>query len=662
MMDERQPIDFELLELLAQESAGDNSSPKKDSHTLDDKEKEDKYRMLLEEARVAWDSFFDFRKRRKRNKDYLRGRQWNELTEDDDGNVISEEMRIKQQGKIPLKNNQIIQMFKGMVGNFRENEVKSIVMPRKKEDAPLGDMMSNALEHVLEINEGKEIDVNQFKEILLSGFAGWKIGYKWWFDRNQHDITIDPVHPYRFFCNADVMDFRLNDVNLLGEILDMTLDEVIETFAENREDVERIKKIYSGDYTGRAAYTTPLGEDRIEMLDFYNTYDQNKCRVIELWYQEGQHVTYIHDRATGEYFETDMDEEDIQVLNEIRMQEAAARGIQLNENQLMEWEEHFERIWKVAYVTPRGKILKEASSPYFHEGHPYTIMLYPLIDGEIWGFIEDIIDQQRYINRLIIQMDWMLGHSAKGLLMVPEDVVPNNMTPQEFADEWTKFNGVIFYKPKPHGGVPQQITSSSIPAGMQELLQIQMRLMQEISGVNNAFQGQKPATGTPASLYAQQVHQGGIMNKDYYEAFFNRRKQRDFKVVQMIQQFYDEPRHLNVSGTATRDAMTFYEPERARLASFDVTIGQATNTPLYRNLVDDYLTRFLDSGYIDFRTFLANTTLPFADALMKDIQSREEEMMAMGADPNAPQDPQAAAMMQQALARNPRGAGQQPTM
>ena len=57
----------------------------------------------------------------------------------------------------------------------------------------------------------------------------------------------------------------------------------------------------------------------------------------------------------------------------------------------------------------------------------------------------------RYINRLIIQLDFIISVSQR-VLMVPEDVVPDNMQPSEFAKE---VGGnpmeVIFYKgPRPH--------------------------------------------------------------------------------------------------------------------------------------------------------------------------------------------------------------------
>ena len=51
-------------------------------------------------------------------------------------------------------------------------------------------------------------------------------------------------------------------------------------------------------------------------------------------------------------------------------------------------------------------------------------------------------------------------HQQK-VLLIPEDVIPDGMTPDDFAKEWTRFNGIITYTPKPHGKMPEQISANS---------------------------------------------------------------------------------------------------------------------------------------------------------------------------------------------------------
>ena len=72
-------------------------------------------------------------------------------------------------------------------------------------------------------------------------------------------------------------------------------------------------------------------------------------------------------------------------------------------------------------MTPWGDILQEGKSPYWHEEHNYAFHAYPMVQGKVFNYIEDFIDQQRAINRTMTLIDFIRGASSKGLLIVAED-------------------------------------------------------------------------------------------------------------------------------------------------------------------------------------------------------------------------------------------------
>lgn len=73
----------------------------------------------------------------------------------------------------------------------------------------------------------------------------------------------------------------------------------------------------------------------------------------------------------------------------------------------------------------------------------------PVIDGRFKAVLSDVIDIQRYINRLLTLLDFIIGASAKGLLMVPQECIPDDMDIRDFAREYVKTNGVILIKKEP---------------------------------------------------------------------------------------------------------------------------------------------------------------------------------------------------------------------
>jgi hypothetical protein len=319
---------------------------------------------------------------------------------------------------------------------------------------------------------------------------------------------------------------------------------------------------------------------------------------------------------------------EIATLNRQRLEFGRAVGMPDEEIALIEAKEKYEQAWFVKFLTPYGQVLFESETPYAHESHPYALTLYPLLDGEVWGFVEDIIDQQRYINRLIILMDFIISASAKGVLLVPEDVIPAGMTPKSFADEWTRFNGVIVYKPNQSLSKPEQISSNSTNIGIHELLALQMQLITQISGVHEAMQGQAPKSGTPAALYSQEAQNASLNTLDYIQTFNHFIQDRDTKVLKLICQYYTEPRFLAVSGKQYSQEAKMWDPAKVKDVEFELVVTSGNDTPVFRSMIDSTLLQMLQGQMIDLEMFLQNTTLPFANQLLESIQSKKQALAA----------------------------------
>jgi len=627
---------------------------KRSTTLIQDDDLETDARLLLEQCNEYWTKLEHVREKSFRASRYYRGEQWGDMIVDPDtGELISEEQHIKNQGKVPLKQNQIRQVIKNLIGQFRDNDNTSTVVSRQRENQKVGEMLSNALSSALQINDSKELDVRIFEKFLLSGIMGWKTSYGWHSDLNVDDVEVDPVHEARLFFNTGITDIRLKELHTVGEILDVPLDEVIRSFAKNEADRQLIKDWYgqSGEDSIRSRYSHLADEQDssiVENLDFYISDDQSKCRVIEVWQKRTEKVLIVHDRMTSKVYESDEDIKALEAENAQRIEFASMQGVPAEAVPLIEWEEKYEGVWYFWFLTPWGNILQHGRTPYDHEQTPYTLGLFPLVDGEIFGLVQDIIDQQRQINRLLTLHDFIVSSSAKGVLMIPEESIPDGWTEEDFADQWVRANGVIVYKSKPGINKPEQISANSTNIGTMEALQIQFNLLKEISGVTDAIQGHRPNSGTPSSLYAQQTHNASLSNRDFFEFFFSIKKKRDFKIVKLIQQFYDDERYINISGKDYSDEVDYYNPELAKDVDFNMTMGQSNTSNAYRQILDEWLGKFLEAGHIDFDTFLENTSMPFADKLREAVHRKQDELMAMQQQ-GMQADPQTMAMFQQAM-------------
>ncbi len=622
----------------------------------------------MERCNFYWDSLRDFRNRRRRSRKYYRGDQWSDQIKDPDSDeYITEETYIKNQGKIPLKQNVIRQLVKNLIGQQRINPTKTMVIARAKEDGTISEMLSNALDAAHSINQTPELDARAFEEFLMSGFPLQKISYRFWNERNLEDLYIENINVQRAFFNTDVSDIRLHDLRIIGEIIDTTLDDIIVSFAKSSKDEAKIRKMYQG-YIAETSIRQPgLDSGKLDTLSFYIPAEKDKCRIFEIWEQRSDLRVFAHDPVDGSYKVVKATIKDIAKINQNRLNQAAAEGVPLVDEEgnnmipLIEAQEKYEKFWYVKYLTPNGHVLWEGETPYAHESHPYAMALYPLIDGEVFGMVEDVIDQQRYINRLIIMMDFIISASAKGVLLVPEDAIPDDMDISDFSDEWSKFNGVIKYKPgKTHLKIPEQVSANSTNIGIQEMLAMQLQFINEIAGVSSAIQGQQAKAGTPSSLYAQEAQNSTINNVDYMSVFNAFKETRDMKALKVITQFYKGERYLAIAGNVYAEQAAMYDSSRVQGLDFDVKVTQGLDTPVYRQIMDDMLLNLMEKGAISVDLFLEHSTMPFADKLLQSIRKQQSDLQQglplSGADPELAEaaqgaDPRALQLMQQATAQ-----------
>lgn len=229
--------------------------------------------------------------------------------------------------------------------------------------------------------------------------------------------------------------------------------------------------------------------------------------------------------------------------------------------------------------------------------------------------------------------------SAKGVLMVPKQVVDGSgLTPEEFADEWTRFNGVIFYNAKPGIEIPRQIASNSTNIGISELLNLQLKFFEDISGVNGALQGKPGYSSTSGALYAQQTQNATTSLLDILDSYSSFVKDGAYKDVKNIQQYYDDKTILNIAGK--RSLRAKINPDKVRDAEIDLSIEESTATPAYRQAANEFLIEVWKANQISLEQLLEHGDFPFADSLLQSIRTQQQALQAQQQMQGVPTDVQ----------------------
>lgn len=592
---------------------------------------------FLDECANCWNSLDEARRKLRRSLMYSYGDQWGDYVRDPESSgYITEGELIKRNGKVPLKNNMIAPILSNIDGQLRQNLMRPVCVARDNRESTLGEMMSIAVEYVHDINEMEELDSDAMRMLLNGGMIAQRIEYGLNVSKDKRDVWVYGVNPSRLFFNTNLEDVRMWDITCVGELFDMSLDDVLAYFGNTPEAKQRILDIY-GEVGGGTLDTRAMQGNETKELSFYTPSRGDLCRVILGWKLESRDAYRWNDTLHGTWGYLPYNDESRMLLDEAnRRRRELSQGKGIGEEDFLgiEYEFAIERYWYYRYMSPMGDILQEGRSPYWHGEHNYVLHLYPMMQGRLGNFVEQFIDQQRAINRTATLIDFIRGTSSKGVLVVDDEAF-ESMSREEVIDEYVRYNGVLFVKLKPGqsiDGVVRQYNSGAAVAGDFELLNLQLRLINEISGVNSAMQGQAPKAGTPASLYAQQVQNSSLNLKGLFDGFRSFRRRRDTKLIKMIQQYYTDERYLDIAGGDYAEEARWYSPEKVRNSEFDLTLTEGYNTPAYQMLANDFLMQLFQANVLDVKTMLENSSYPFAKKILEAVK-RNEEQAARGAAP-----------------------------
>lgn len=594
---------------------------------------------VLMRASKAWDCLYQFRKDRERNKRYMYGNQWGDTIEYC-GKTMTEEEYIRMQGNIPLKNNLIRRLAKIVIGTFRNQNKTQVCIARDREEQKLGEAMSTILEYNNKVNDKKELDARMFEEFIISGMAVQKETFA--LRNGIKECWTDNISPNFIFMDGSMNDPRMSDITIIGELHDITFGQLSSAFAHSENDIAKLQDIYRNarNRDVLSNYIDTFNRNNEKLLSFLQPYDHTLCRVIEVWTQEQRQALWCHDYLSGDaYIDTYDNLNNIKLENESRLEDNRVKDefgnyvldengepqtyLDLDNVPLIEYEYIIENYWYYRFLSPFGDVLEEGESPYRHGEHPYTVKIYPYIDGEVHPFTADVIDQQRYINHYIILNDFIVRSSSKGVLIVDESSIPTDMAIEDIAEEWTRFNGVIKLKLKDGAKPPQQMMSQSRTAGIQDMINLQMQLMDDVSGVHGALQGKNAPSGTSGLLYQQQANNASTSIIDILETYSSFLNKVATKKLKNMQQFYDEPRIVKIAG---KSSIVKYDPQTMGNIDFDLSISESYDTPVYRALNNELLMQLLNAQQITVEQMLEVGSFPFADRLLQSIQSRKQNL------------------------------------
>lgn len=598
---------------------------------------------LLQRCWQAWNNLEAVRMTRDRAKRYCYGDQWGDTVRVYKNGYyydMTEREYLKRKGSVPLSNNVMVSILNTLVGMYAKQGTEPVCFARTRSSQSLSDMMSATMQCNWQNTQMEDLLKHALEDYLIGGVMVCRETYE---DRTQEieDSWTDYIEPNYVFWEGG-SDPRHLDLSLIGVLHDESVNDLYKKFAREEYglSIDDLNRIFDIDPDNSQTEGT-MHNDTNDLSNISFDIPSKRghyVRVIEAWTTETKYRYQCYDPiATNEsdaYFRIECDDKvlisELNAKNVERKKQYDLMGVPPEDRAYITAKKVADKYWYYTFMAPDGTVLCRGETPYDFKSHPFTVKFYPYVNGEIHPFMGNVIDQQRYINRLIIMNDMAIRSSAKGLMLVPTQVL-DGMTPDEFAEQATEYDGIMFYTPKATlpNSRPDVITSNAVNLGTNELLQIELNLMREVSNVSGALQGKTPTAGTSASRYAQESQNASTslysILKDM-ESFTECVAQ---KKCMMIKQYYENGRPIfNRDNTYPME----YDRLAARDIMFKISIKNAAATATYQNNINDKLDRLLEMGAINIVQYLQNLNEPFADKLLQDVQSQVEDLRAQQAE------------------------------
>ncbi len=603
---------------------------------------------LLAECARSWLNKEDFRRERADILRMLFGNQWGDIINVHGLGTMSSEEWLQRQGLTPLKNNVMISLWMSVFGIHAKQETEPVCYARNQNVKALSDNLSAAIQSNWQNQYMSEKLDATFAEFLISSAAFMRNTFE---ERCElHDSYNDCINPYFMFWEGG-FDPTHQDLRLIGCLHDISPEELYFRFArpEYGLTIYDLDQIYS---LATFSSVAPAGSRAaamsanqinerydIDSLSFYRPSDIGLCRVIEVWREEVKPRYQCFDPlATDQldkYFRCE--KADLHHVIDINRQRKALydqQGVPTQKRAYITAREIVDKFWQYYFLAPDGRILCEGESPYDYRSHPFTVALFPYVNGEVHSFMGSFKDQQIYINRMVSINDWAIRTAAKGMTFLPLSLKPDGMTIEDYAAQKSRFDAVFVYDDtKSRTGVmPQFFSHSAFNTGANEMLQTQLNMIHEVSGVSGALQGKTPASGTAASRYAMEAQNATTTIYPLIKKFNGFEERVAIKTLITLQQFYEEGRDITPKKA---DHQVFYRANACRNIKANISIKNSAASAAFFQMGNELLNNLFDKGAIDVRTFLKNIDAPFADKILQDIDSYMSQLQ-QGQQPSAP--------------------------
>jgi hypothetical protein len=262
---------------------------------------------------------------------------------------------------------------------------------------------------------------------------------------------------------------------------------------------------------------------------------------------------------------------------------------------------------------------------------PFKAFVWGYVNGEVFSPVDDAINPQRFINRVLSVFESQVNNSGGSNLIIDEDAID----PQDKDTIYSDISDGKAITVKTKGrGVPNTVGyyDATPKAGTMKMLEIVPMLngfVQEMTGVNEALKGESMGSDQLVGVTQLLIQRGSLMQEAFYEALAQIFIQVYQDIASVGKRFYiDHERELAIA--AGDDAIkTFKLTEDMKSEDFRVFVKRDNDDDMLKSQANQILTMFMEAQLIDRTTFINLYGRSTPDQVLKALRDNERFKMEL---------------------------------
>lgn len=474
--------------------------------------------------------------------------------------------------------NRVAGFIRGICGLETSTRNQVQFYGREVNDSGSADVVNGAVKYVREGCDADDEESDSFKDMLICGL-GFTETYFTTEESVEGQIIVERIDPLHCAWDPSARKRGLADTRWRARkkwLPKGTIQDIWGSGIADKVSSELDVDSEASEELGGSIHVTDP-RDAYEDGDSGNVKTQNGVLCVQFQYVKTCYYMLVVNPESSEEEEIEVDE-----FNKINKRLKKAK-LPLLEGQRVKHRQYRQMIYS------GGTLLEDEALPC--DG--FTIQAITGVrdrnNGTWYGFVRDLLDPQRWINKFFSSMADVVASQAKGGLLAEVDAFVNKENAQ---DDWANPRSIVWLKRDGLGKIKER-TSAGVPAGISQLLDFTVQSLPDVAGVNLEFLGMA-GREQPGVLEHQRKQAAISTMAEFFNALRLYRKQQGRVLVQFIHAFINDGRLIRIVGKQNAE----YVPLSFDLETlkYDIVVDEAPNSPNQKEMTWQALMQVLPAA------------------------------------------------------------------